>query len=174
MYSGDPRFFDSDKQAELGMEARSILKSIKTEESKLSHSNNITRSDHYYFRARHNYYKLSLLRLSPEERTAIEPVLARFQQKIASLEEEVSRNGETEKVTPFLAAVEPQRSDERMGKTDKKASASADTNELDSFSTELVSQLSLIRLALSSDLSASSKQVIIEGLDRVISRLEKL
>ena len=168
MYSGDPRFFDSNKQVELGMEARSILKSIRTEESKLVSSPNVSSSDLYYFRARHNYYKLSLLRLSQEERSAVEPDLARFQQKIANFEEGASKLIKKEKVTPFLEAVEPQKNG--VKETPKSLEIDSDENSRNS-SSEMKSQLSLIRLALSSDLSISSKQVVIEGLDRLIAKL---
>lgn len=182
MFSGDPNFpsLDQASASKLGMEARSILKSIHTEESKLVNSTNVTRSDHYYFRARHNYYKLSLLRLCAEERQVLEPVLAKFQKQIHSFTEGIDEKAK-EHFTPFLESVEKlgpkaelRNKNEVLPEAQIKAAEpqvytpkamSAD------FAEELISQLSLLQLALNAELSPSSKKVLGDGVQRIIRNI---
>lgn len=177
-----------EESAKLGMEARSILKSIQTEESKLQYSANLTRSDRHYFRARADYYRLSLKRLPTEERLILEPSLARFNEKIIRLELE---DGVVEaKPIPFLAQVEkstfektsdrpaekvfensiPLSSSMSAPLAEFKTSGALSSQSLD----EMISQLSLVQLALSADINAESRRILADGLERVIQRLKSI
>lgn len=151
--------------SELGMEARAILKSIQTEDVKLSHAKNLTRSDRHYFRARYNYYKLCLLRLRSEERRAIEPVLSSFHQKIGELErvDDASRE-----VTPFLHSVG--KEDVKVMKEHPKTNLNLTRENRE----DIVSQLSLLQLALSAELTAASKKVLSDNVTRVVKQLKDL
>jgi hypothetical protein len=176
MFSGDPNFprVDKNSATNLGMEARSILKSIRTEETKLVNSTDTTRSDHYYFRARANYYKLSLLRLTPEERQMLEPVLARFHKSIQDVEDRVK--GTKEPLTPFLEAVEkvPDISapEARQPAAEPVRAELPRGQKIDSdYADNLVSQLSLLQLALNAELSAESKKILGDGVQRIIREI---
>lgn len=163
--------------AQLGPEARSILKSIQTEDAKLKSSGQPARSDLHYFRARFNYYRLSLLRLQPEEKSVLEPVLARFLHHIVNLESEA---GEGERgVTPFLAPVEkysPPRtttttSSAAVPPTTAYTSAATQPRATRLANEEILSQLHLIKMALASDIDALGRKALSDGLDRVIHSL---
>jgi hypothetical protein len=160
----------------LGMEARSIFKSIRTENTKLLQADRSARSDLSYFKARHNYYKLSILRLDPIERQILEPVLAKFRRHIQDWEMGIQVQTPP---TPFLAAVEqavtpvPESSDE----ADLNLTAVPVTrSELakpksETSATALRSEIELIQVALSAEASNERNQVIRSALDRIKERL---
>lgn len=150
-------------QSDLGIEARSILKSIQTEHSKLKQSSSIAQSDLHYFRARFNYYRLSLTRLLPKERESLEPHLSSFYEEIAALESGQATGLEVERPTPFLEPVEPKPEPE-VRVTEEVASPA-------SVSKEAIDQLKLLRLALEAEPSKSGNQLIAHQLDTVIQRL---
>jgi hypothetical protein len=164
------RDFDlKDENSILGMESRSILKSIQTEEAKLAQSTHPTRSDLHYFRARHNYYRLSLLRLPAEERDLLEPVLGRFFERIVTFEQ--LADGPIEKTpAPFLQTVEKKIEVLKSPSVINSPvlSAPVPTVMLD----EVISQLQLVRLALTGEYSIEAKKVLCDGLDRIISKLK--
>jgi hypothetical protein len=171
-----PKEADFDEASKLGMEARSILKSIRTEESKLLYSSNLTRSDRHYFRARADYYRLSLKRLPTEERIYLEPSLARFNERITRLEHE---DGIVEaKPLPFLAPVEKTSVDSQILAASENLSLPEIKTTLPNFPSqvisETISQLSLVQMALSADINADSRRILAEGLERVIDRLKTL
>jgi hypothetical protein len=153
----------------LGMESRSILKSIQTEEAKLVQSQHLTRSDLHYFKARHNYYRLSLLRLPSDERSLLEPSLGRFFEKISRFE---SREGASEeKAPPFIHSVDKRELLKALEPMPEPLSQKTKSLE-NSLGEEILSQLQLIRLALTGDVSSESKKVLCDGVDRIISRLK--
>lgn len=149
-------------EVRLSMEARSIYKSIQTERTKLVQSSNLSRSDLHYFRARFNYYRLSLLRLDPEEKQTLEPILSQFLEKI------VEREGEGERpAPPFLEAVE------KTPPHQTKHAESAPVFEKPALIREssLNDELQLVRLALSAEPSAKTNQLLIRKLDQIIESL---
>jgi|GEM_PF-5039456 len=190
MYQGDPTIYtrssDVHPSAEhqLGIEARSILKSIQTEHAKLSQSGFVARSDLHYFRARYNYYRLSLMRLIPDERCLLEPVLFSFRSKIVEKEAQLESGTPAEEskapFTPFLSPVEKNDVVQKEEKNpfselekklpdleDKKPSFQED------LARELLSELSLVRMALTSRVSSEGNQIIADAVDRVICKLNQ-
>lgn len=165
--------------AKLGPEARSILKSIQTEDSKLMSAASPTRSDVHYFRARFNYYRLSLLRLLPEEKSTLEPTLSKFLGHIVKFEME-GGSADQPAVTPFLTSVarEPRgfaapaptvaSASPAGGQNQRPTDAVAPLNSAQ----DVISQLTLIKMALASDIDHSARKILAEGLDRVIVRLK--
>ena len=155
---------------QLGMEARSILKSIQTEHSKLVHAKQLTRSDRHYFRARHNYYKSSLLRLTATEQKILEPLLTEFHHQISKLEigQEVIKSNE-ERSAPFLQLVETSEKPENNFSIGNSI-FSNQKGELRS----VVHQLQLIKLAFSAELSVQGQKIVEMGLDRALLELEKI
>ncbi|TVQ77681.1 MAG: hypothetical protein EA369_08845 [Bradymonadales bacterium] len=94
--------------SQLGSEAQSMLRSIRTENAKLCQAKALAQSDVHYFRARHNYYRLSLRHLQNEERKLLEPVLVKFRENIWDCESRLGlalKEGR-ESITPFLTPVE--------------------------------------------------------------------
>lgn len=181
--------------SELGMEAQSILKSIRTEHGKLAQSQNLALSDLHYFRARYKYYRLSLMRLLPNERKSLEPVLDKFREAIYEVERSFEDSGSFEpkqSVTPFIVPVEevvessstsafvsrpapetknltasPAKSDSNVGsQIGSSTSASA-------LIAELRSELELIDMALEAPISEQRKQTIQKNIKRIIRQLEK-
>lgn len=174
--------------ARLGPEARSILKSIQTEDAKMQGSSSLARSDLHYFRARFNYYRLSLLRLLPEEKSILEPVLAQFLHRIVGFEREMG-SGEPN-FTPFLAPVEraaeklPERANEKVYEkplersSDRVSSQTIDkalssnpipsqsfNSRLKTSTEDLVSQLTLIKMALSSEIDSHGRRILADGIE---------
>ncbi len=179
----------------LGIESRSILKSIQTEYTKLSQSALLTRSDLHYFRARYNYYRLSLLRLPQEERVVLEPFLGRFIEQIISAEGR--DGGAPEAPPPFLQSVTPAkqgnatvpgnvvesvglsapvnlaspRQDIRVS-AQREISASTISGEGEALR-QAVSELQLLKLSLQAELGSESKKILADSIDRIIFRIEK-
>ncbi len=160
----------------LGIEARSILKSIETETVKLKQFEVMSRTDRHYFRARFNYYKLSILRLRSEERDFLEPRLVSFYQEICQREIE-GGNDPTDLPRP-TAILEPvptapkavERPLSVSSKGDLLPSLEASPTPKDLKVT--VQELQLIRMALQAEPSKTGQQMISAALDRVISQLE--
>lgn len=176
MFNGDFILHDPDLNdplalARLGPEARSILKSIQTEDTKLQSSTSPARSDLHYFRARFNYYRLSLLRLLPEEKSVLEPILARFLHRIVAFEGDVGTPESS--FTPFLAPVEkfvaPRASPQAAS---APAAANTPLKSSRSNAEEIISQLHLIKMALASDIDALGRRALSDGLERVIQSLK--
>lgn len=180
----------------LGIESRSILKSIQTEESKLVQAHQLTRSDLHYFRARYHYYRLSLLRLPPEERSVLEPVLARFFGRIQKAES-ASSDLVDKPAPPFIHAVpalqstkeaiatssmnfqgdlhlpsalEREEAARMLAQSEKPTAVSSNQSLLD----EVVGQLQLVRLALTAETTPEAKRILCEGVDRTIAKLRSL
>ncbi len=173
----------------LGMEAQSILKSIETETQKLQQFDLLARTDRHYFRARFNYYKLSILRLRAEERAHLEPKIGKFFGLI--MEKELASDAVPEAVhTPFLEAVkapaapafrspvEPALDVKALSQPSSFVSrpSSQPSAELPKgpsrSSQEVVSELQLIRLALQANPSVEGNRLLGEAVDRLISRLK--
>lgn len=171
-----------DDIAALGMEARSILKSIQNEESKLIQSSaHLTRSDRHYFEARYNYYRLSLMRLQTQERATLEPFLQRFWSRLS--ETSAEDKNDSYKPAPFLTSVAsnpPRASSPQEPAVPLPASRSISSDPVvpsvvpKEVIQDVVSQLGLVQLALQADLSKDSKLLLSEGVDRVIQRLRRL
>lgn len=150
----------------LGIEAKSILRSIQTEDLKLEQSPQLSRSDLHYFRARYNYYRLSLLRLPPEERSVLEPFMGRFYDRI--MRTELNSGTIPESPRPFLQSVaKPTVPD--AGNVSQTPAPSF-SNSL-SKNADIISELRLIKLSLAADLSPEAKKILAESIDRVISKL---
>lgn len=201
MFQGDPTIsnsVNSSKPKLLGMEAQSILKSIRTEHSKMLQSKSIARSDLHYFRARHNYYRLSLMRLEPHEREGLEGVLQEFRSKISEIEA-LTIDGPMETVhTPFLAPVEtsepelkkPDPASDRITSTsqpktqpvvEQPSSSPAfvemkvSSNTLsEALVDEFVSELSLLQLALKAEASNQNNAICSAAVERVVQKLKSL
>jgi hypothetical protein len=173
----------------LGMEAQSILKSIETETQKLQQFDVLARTDRHYFRARFNYYKLSILRLRSEERAHLEPKIGKFFGLI--MEKELASDAVPEVVhTPFLEAVKPPSSpvfrtpSEPVLDVKVPAQPSSFASRPASYSApespkgpsrsshEVVSELQLIRLALQANPSIEGNRLLGEALERVIAKLK--
>jgi hypothetical protein len=170
----DAEMYDPIAIAKLGPEARSILKSIQTEDSKLQSASQPARSDLHYFRARFNYYRLSLLRLLPEEKAVLEPVLATFLHRIVAFEGDAGAGQPG--VTPFLTTVEKLSSSRPTTERTVVQPTSSATNSSSSRATrstteELISQLHLIKMALASDIDGTGRKALSDGLERVIQTL---
>ena len=203
MYQGDPTIngtqsdHDQMKLDSLGMEAKAILKSIQTEDSKLQQSGQLMRSDLHYFRARFNYYRLSLMRLLPEERKTLEPVLSNFRCHIVENEAGVGDSKSEASYTPFLAPVEsvpspaPKLPEVAVVSSKTQASDAVMTGELEKLakqlspestrisvqrpselSSDVLNDLRLVRLALTGQISPESAPIVIQALDRVIAKIE--
>lgn len=170
----------------LGIESRSILKSIQTEYTKLTQAQLLTRSDLHYFRARYNYYRLSLLRLPPEERVVLEPFLGRFIEQIMTAE---SREGSApDAPSPFLQSVSPSikpgvstvsSAHAPLPQAPAAAQNMAEFPELEASSVsssslvQAVGELRLLKLSLHAELGADSKKILADSIDRVISNIQK-
>lgn len=168
-------------ESRLGMEARSIYKSIKTEEAKLIQYSNPTRSDLHYFRARFNYYRLSLLRLNAEEKALLEPVLSQFLDRIVRIE-----GGEETSAPPFLEAVETQPEQEANAAAELVAEAAAPASKpvpepqvyqpkkklQPGADLSVKEQLKLIQMALRVEASEDGNTLISKSLQAVIDRIE--
>jgi len=160
----------------LGMEAQSILKSIETETQKLQQFDVLARTDRHYFRARFNYYKLSILRLRSEERAHLEPKIGKFFGLI--MEKELASDAVPEVVhTPFLEAVKSPSSPvpaQPSSFASRPASYSAPESPKgpSRSSHEVVSELQLIRLALQANPSIEGNRLLGEALERVIAKLK--
>ena len=172
MYQGDPTIngtqsdHDQMKLDSLGMEAKAILKSIQTEDSKLQQSGQLMRSDLHYFRARFNYYRLSLMRLLPEERKTLEPVLSNFRCHIVENEAGVGDSKSEASYTPFLAPVENKSSPGPKLPEGAVVSSKAQASDA------VLNDLRLVRLALTGQISPDSAPILIQALDRVIAKIE--
>jgi len=162
----------------LGMEARSVFRSIRTEQNKLTQSGHVSRTDLSYFHARYNYYKLSLMRLDPIERQILEPVLGMFREKLATLE---TGSAEMPQPTAFLTSVEKRTvaEEKHAPVTPIPASAVSVTAPLPE-DEELIenpkvgikreailAELDLISIALSAEASNQRNSVIKLAIDRV-------
>jgi hypothetical protein len=187
---------------ELGMEAQSILKSIRTEHAKLMQSPSIALSDLHYFRARHNYYRLSLVRLLTSERKMLEPVLGKFREAIFEVERRFEQGGSvlepSKSVTPFLTPVQetssyqPQISAPEVGQKSEPtrpvseinsgAPNRSDENRPRKRSTEVSAEwveklqgdLELLELALEAPLDDQRKRSIIRGIQRARKSLDQI
>lgn len=166
---------------QLGMEARSILKSIRTEHAKLDQSKAVATQDLHYFRARYNYYRLSLMRLTSEERKLLEPFLSEFRASIVKREAFAGNEAEAPEaqVTPFLAPVdekvEPEPTPEPEA-VDSVAHDQPDQEEREvpvseDLKASLRSELSLVKLALGAKASAESNEIISQAVDRMLKKL---
>lgn len=177
MFQGDPTIregFRKTHSESLGMEARSILKSIQTETAKLEQSEDLARSDLHYFRARFNYYRLSLMRLLPAEREILEPVLSHFMELIAARE----INGHEK-----LAASNPSRSPAFLEKVvEKFPQQNSEAQKVlnyrneglsSSMKEELISELSVLKMALSAEASNQGNRHIARSLEKVIDRISR-
>lgn len=181
-----PEGAKQDAFSRLGLEARSILKSIETETVKLKQYEFLSRTDRHYFRARFNYYKLSILRLRQEERDFIEPKLIEFHQDIA--QREFESGGDPSEVThaPFLHAVkkgepvpgliEPSGLASTSLRSEPprmtwKAEASVAPSSDSEFAQALIGELSMVRLALQASPSHDNNRIIGEAIDRAMSRV---
>lgn len=201
MFQGDPTIsspVNSGKAKLLGMEAQSILKSIRTEHTKMLQSKTIARSDLHYFRARHNYYRLSLMRLEPHEREGLEGVLQDFRSKISEIEA-LTIDGPMETVhTPFLAPVETSEAETKRQEqvTDRITSTlqpnrqvavegpasspafvemKVSSNTLsEALVDEFVSELSLLQLALKAEASNQNNAICSAAVERVVQKLKSL
>jgi len=173
------RVEQSPEPRSLGMEARSILKSIETEDSKLVHASALTRSDRHYFRARYNYYRLCLIRLNPEERAGLEPSLSRFLAHISGLEAKEDAV-DLEKPSAFLGPVQSvsKPSNSRPEAPRQSFSdhplKSADSLNLDTLKADIVAQLTLVQLALKAEATPESQRIVIQGIERVIKDIRDL
>lgn len=160
----------------LGMEARSILRSIRTEHGKLAQSPQLARSDLHYFRARHNYYRLSLMRLEPLERQILEPVLAKFRDKIHESERGGSESRELEKreaqPTPFLAPVELEAKEPAVKESSiPELREPSKTSVSESVLKSILMELELVEIALTAEASNERNRVIQSGIHRIKNHL---
>lgn len=182
MFQGDPGLKNSEKAletAELGMEARSILKSIRTEDAKLAQALHLTRSDLHYFRARFNYYRLSLMRLSDGEREGIEPVLSSFYEKIVAKESQWSEGDEQQPPTPFLAPVEDaaeERAEPTPSSPENKIAegpAEGRSEKVSSSNSHLITRLSLLKVALQAPPSKENNDLMAKTLDELLEEYQQ-
>jgi len=153
----------------LGMEARSVFRSIRTEQNKLTQSGQVSRTDLSYFHARYNYYKLSLMRLDPIERQILEPVLGMFREKLATWE---TGSAERPQPTAFLTSVEKpvERIVEKVVPAKVEVSEDDDLVELpksESDRSAILAELDLISIALEAEASNQRNSVIKSAVDRV-------
>lgn len=193
MFHGDPTFKSPSQKVSvdlelLGMEARSILRSIRTEHAKLTQAESVAQSDLHYFRARYNYYKLSLLRLDEGEKQMLEPVLKLLKTSIIAAERVSFESVQEEEPAPFLAAVErksvqsepaPVRSSDQAERATEKTKAASSAMALQSLEAKtgleaIESELQLVRLALSGEINPQAKTVLAQSIDRVIDKIKKL
>lgn len=158
----------------LSMEARSILRSIQTESSKLEQASLLARSDLHYFRARFNYYRLSLLRLSPQERNVLEPILSHFMELIAAREAESqeSLSPKLPSTPPFLESVaESQKKESAV--FDESATAKPERQEEAKVAYDILGNLQVIQMALQAPASSSGNQIIAKQISHLIQEFEK-
>lgn len=168
----------------LGIEARSILKSLETESSKLSQFQSLSRTDRHYFRARFNYYKLSILRLRSEEREYLEPRLQTFHEQIVQREFEIE--SQDLRPTPFLEAV-PSLSIPASSLPPPSVSAahsnSSHTLVLPASQSmsasisglpvqDLINELQMLKMALQAKPSEDGQKIIAAGVDRILEKLK--
>lgn len=175
---------------ELGMEAQSILKSIRTENTKLCQSKSLAQSDVHYFRARHNYYRLSLLRLLPAERKMLEPVLAKLRENILNREARMGQPFEqdAEAITPFITPVEDSPIVQNMASQSVSASSAAIESSQPVSTPEAAEQtravparllkdlseeLELMELALEAKPSEERNQKLIRAVQRIRRNLDQ-
>lgn len=158
----------------LSMEARSILRSIQTESSKLEQANLLARSDLHYFRARFNYYRLSLLRLSPHERSVLEPILSHFMELIAAREAEnqESLSPKLPSTPPFLESVAERQKKESVV-FDEPVTAKPERLEEAKVACDILGNLQVIQMALQAPASASGNQIIAKQISHLIRELEQ-
>ena len=158
----------------LGMEARSILRSIQTESSKLEQASLLARSDLHYFRARFNYYRLSLLRLSPNERGVLEPILSHFMELIAAREAEnqESLSPKLPSTPPFLESVAERQKKEPFALDDQASPASNKQAEAKT-AHDILGHLQLIQMALQAPATSSGNQIIAKQVSHIIQELEQ-
>ncbi len=170
----------------LGIESRSILKSILTEEAKLTQSSTITRSDLHYFRARYNYYRLSLLRLLPEERGILEPVLGRFFEKINRSENSEGISPDGKAAAPFIHAVErpavlrsesqkvvSRPSELSVLSVNPEVSAPKPSSIQSELMDDIIGQLQLVKIGLTADITPEARRILVDGVERLIGKLQK-
>ena len=145
----------------LGFEARSILRSIRTEHSKLCQLGQVSSPDLPYFKARFNYYRLSLMRLDPYEKSLLEPVLNKFRDRIAEVEKgditpntEISLSSKSE-ATENEKFVEPE-SDARSISLK-----------------EIAEELHLVEIALMAECSAERNQTIRRAVEKIRKNILK-
>jgi len=155
----------------LGMEARSVFRSIRTEQNKLTQSGQVSRTDLSYFHARYNYYKLSLMRLDPIERQILEPVLGMFREKLAAWE---TGSAERPQPTAFLTPVEKPVAEKPV--VEKPAPAKIEVAEEEDVvelpknemnRDAILAELDLISIALSAEASNQRNATIKLAVDRI-------
>jgi hypothetical protein len=173
----------------LGIEARSILKSLETEAAKLGQFEVLTRTDRHYFRARFNYYKLSILRLRGEEREVLEPMLQSFHEKI--IQREFELESQDFKPTPFLEAVpksEPVRAPRPAPSAESKIEPRVEPRfeslpEPDGILStrsprgalqQIAQELALVRLALEAEPNRTSQKIIAQAVDRMLETIKEV
>lgn len=174
-----------DFEAHLGIEAKSILKSIETEATKLRQFDGLSRTDRHYFRARFNYYKLSILRLREKEREILEPRLIEFHQQITQREFETGGDPSDVQHTPFLEAVKPVKVEPVvempkikvpdvpppgfiLNSNHHSAAPVAQPFDRDA----VLSELAILKLALKAQPTIEGQKVISDCVDRIIARLK--
>ena len=170
MYYGDWQTEDKSKIV-LGMEARSILKSIQTEASKMAHSGIPTRTDLHYFRARYNYYKLTILRLADSEKQIINPVLADFLDHLVIAEGKLSEK--SMEAPPFLATVAPQvkqaKKELEMVEEERKEEVLHHADQ-----SRWLAEIALLRLALQAPASRENNDIVVRALDRLADEIRSV
>ncbi len=168
----------------LGIEARSILKSLETESSKLGQFQSLSRTDRHYFRARFNYYKLSILRLRSEEREFLEPRLQTFHEQIVQREFEIE--SQDLRPTPFLEAVPslsiaastlppasaPVPVPNHSHTLVLPASNSSSAAMSNSLAQDLINELQMLKMALQAKPSEDGQKIIAAGVDRILEKLK--
>jgi hypothetical protein len=172
-FSTNHQEFRSGPFSGLGMEARSIWRSIQTESSKLEQSGSLARSDLHYFRARFNYYRLSLLRLTPAEREVLEPLLSEFMELIAAREAE-NQDALSPKLPatpPFLESV-PEKQPAVSPDLNQTISSAARQIQPDVSRVDVLNRLQVIQMALQAPASQAGNQVIAKSLSSIIDNLE--
>jgi len=198
MFQGDTHIqggLDQERKApdsqssSLGPEARSILRSIQTENVKLLQSAQLSKSDLHYFRARFNYYRLSLMRLVSDERGLLEPALGEFRANIVVREAGVESGQKYEvKSTPFLAPVEAAMASPSVESVPAKPQApslpkveaviesppkvSRGTSPGQGLE-ELRRDLRLLQLALRSATSVEENQILSDSVGSILRRIDR-
>jgi len=201
MFQRDPNFKALNKEMEqkelsdvLGMEAKSILRSIQTEHSKLVQSASLSHSDLHYFRARYNYYRLSLLRLEDSERQTLQKSLNAFRTQIAEAEIGGKSSQKAEKIAPapFLEEVtqkqnfveeevsrelppQTQREVEELQKPVSEARSSSSSKlEKNVDKESVLSELHLLQIALMAEASNERNAVCAAAVSRLIQKIKEI
>lgn len=200
MFQGDPKFrglnsevMQKDSADILGMEAKSILRSIQTEHSKLVQSAALSHSDLHYFRARYNYYRLSLLRLEDSERQSLQKALNLFRSQIAEAEigGKTSNRVEESAPAPFLEEVTAKAARpeidcssesiiavERDEFSEVKTAVPANTPALQKTGEPkkeaILSELNLLQIALSAEASNDRNSICSQAISRLIQKVQDL